>query len=508
MFRADCLHCPRSSGARCGWLLAVAAALVLTASGCGRKDAAPPNPVSQKPKVRVVHPETRSIVRTIGQPSFVDAYEQTSVYAKLPGYIEKWEADIGHPLRKDQLLATLFIPELIEEHREKQEEVGLARVLVEQARKTADAAEGNWKAAVSQVAEAKAAVLRCQADVDRWDSEAKRLGDLVKQKVVDQQVLDESVRQLRSHLAACDAARATVETAQAAALARAADFEKAKVDIRASQSRLKVAEAAEKRLAALVGYTRLTAPFNGIVVARNANTGDFVRPAQGDSSAGEHTFNASAGKPTPIFVVARTDVVRVYIDIPEDNAVHVVSWERLYSEMIPWAVLPAAAPSPVLPRIAAFVSAMNTATLPLTPATVRIPAYHDHEIAAHVTRTSWALNVKSRTLRAEIDLLNHRADLRPGMYAYSTVSVTRHQVRALPLAAVVEIDNDKACWFLRDGKATRVPVRVGLNDGTWVEILKKKIDNRWIHWTGAEAVILADPSELSEGGEVEVAAPE
>ena len=76
-------------------------------------------------------------------------------------------------------------------------------------------------------------------------------------------------------------------------------------------------------MAALVGYTHITAPYDGVVVVRNANTGDYVQPGTGDESS-------TAGAPgqscaLPLYVVARTDKVRVYVDVPEMDANSVAS---------------------------------------------------------------------------------------------------------------------------------------------------------------------------------------
>ena len=71
-----------------------------------------------------------------------------------------------------------------------------------------------------------------------------------------------------------------------------------------------------------------------------------------------------------------------------------------------------------------------------TKASVLAKAYRDEPIPGSVTRTSWALNVKSRTLRAEIDLPNPGSQLLPGMYAYAKVIIERPGVRALPVAAL------------------------------------------------------------------------
>ena len=143
---------------------------------------------------------------------------------------------------------------------------------------------------------------------------------------------------------------------------------------------------------AWVDYLTLTAPFDGVIAARNANTFDFVLPTTGDPTALLPLPDISpGGAAAPIYVVDRLDIVRIFVDIPERDAnfVHVG-----------------------------------------TKASVLAKAFRDTEIPATVTRTSWALNMKSRTLRAEIDLPNpeqpapardvrlrqgdHRASRRPG----------------------------------------------------------------------------------------------
>ncbi len=90
---------------------------------------------------------------------------------------------------------------------------------------------------------------------------------------------------MQASVASRDAAVAAVQTAEADRVARAADLDKAKVDVDVAGAKLDVAVADEKRVEALYGYTKLLAPYNGIVVLRNANTGDFVLPATGDPSA-------------------------------------------------------------------------------------------------------------------------------------------------------------------------------------------------------------------------------
>ncbi len=81
-------------------------AVVVLVAGC-HKTAPGGHLVRTEPMVQVVHPERRTIVRTVGQPAFINAYEQTSIYPKVAGYIKEWKVDIGDSIKKDQLLAEL-----------------------------------------------------------------------------------------------------------------------------------------------------------------------------------------------------------------------------------------------------------------------------------------------------------------------------------------------------------------------------------------------------------------
>ena len=200
-----------------------------------------------------------------------------------------------------------------------------------------------------------------------------------------------------------------------------------------------MASSEQKRLEALVGYLTLTAPFDGIIVVRNANTGDFALPSSGDPSARPLSPDQSPDRSAPIFVVDRIDVVRIFVDIPEDDADFVQKG---------------------------------------TKATVLARAYRSEEIPATVTRTSWALNVTSRTLRAEIDLPNPEGKLLPGMYAYGKVVIERPGVRSLPLDALVYSGEQTFCWIYEDGHAVRTEIRTGVSDGDWIEVTNRRVPSK------------------------------
>jgi RND family efflux transporter MFP subunit len=458
-------HRNRLDAARRVRRLACLLAGLAVAAGC-HKAAPPGKPIDVRPKVKVVQPQRRTLRRSVGQPGFVYAYEQTSIYPKVAGFLDKWKVDIDDHITKGQVMAELFVPELAAEYQQKKARVAQDEVQVRLAQKLVDVAKQNEAVAAAQAREAQATVRKYEASVERWESEVRRLSSASSDEVINPQILAESRKQLKAEQAAREAARASAAAAEAAAAARKTDIEKAQIDVDAARARVAVDRADEQRLSALFGYTRVVAPYDGIVVDRNANTGDYLQPGGGDLSATRGSPDQSANRGAPLYVVARTDLVRVYVDVPENEADYVRAG---------------------------------------VPARISIPALADDEIAAAVTRTSWSLLPRSRTLRAEIDLPNRQAQLRPGMYAYGRVEVERAGVWAVPLACVIEVGNRNVCYFYEDGKAVRTPVQTGVNDGKWVEVARKQVNGAWTGFTGSEQVIDGDLAELSDGRHVNVA---
>jgi multidrug efflux pump subunit AcrA (membrane-fusion protein) len=453
------------------WLLAA-----LVALGCGHKPEVNYTSVSNPPTVKLMNPQVRDIVRLVGQPSFIESYERTSIFPKPMAYIEKWMVDIGDQVKKGDTLATLYVPELVEEYRTKKATVALDQQRVDLARKLVEVAAADVEAARARLAEAQAIVAKYQAEVDRWDTEIKRLKREVDRGVVDPQILLESTNQWKSDIAARDSAVATVAKAKAELISREADLAAAKVDVEVEVADLSVAQSEASRLKAWVGYLTLTAPYDGIIVARNANTGDFVLPVTGDPTAMQRAPHLSpSGAAAPIYVVDRTDIVRIFVDIPEEDANYVQKG---------------------------------------TEASVLVDAYSDEPLLGSVTRTSWALNVKSRTLRAEIDLVNPNSQLLPGMYAYADVIINRPGVRAVPLSALVHKGDQTFFWMYDKGKAVRTEIQTGVDDGEWIEVTNRRVPDskpghssrrRWTRIDGSEQVILGDLTILAEGAPVRVA---
>jgi multidrug efflux pump subunit AcrA (membrane-fusion protein) len=508
---------PRVSGG-CGLGLALGLLAMLALPGCEHEHKTEVRHVSAPPTVRVVRPQIRNIVRVVGQPSFTEAYERTSIYPKLSAYIEKWYVDIGDKVKKNQVLADLFVPEIEEDCQTKKATVELDKQRVELAKKLVRVADADIKSAKARLQSAKAIWAQYDAQVVRWDSEVKRLGREVKQGVVDPQVLLESENQLKGTIAARDASVADIAKAEAELESKTATFQEDEVAVAVAEANVEVATSDWKRMEAWVGYLKLYAPYDGVVVARNANTGDFVLPAVGDPSTDNRAPHLSpGGTAAPIYVIDRTDVVRIFVDIPEHDANFV--------------------------RVG-------------TKAMVLAKAFRDQPVIGAVTRTSWALNFKSRTLRAEIDLPNTGSaipedlpkatrealahvklpdtdsQILPGMYAYGKVIIERPDVMAVPVSALTYSGDKTFIWSHENGKAVRTEVQTGVSDGLWVEVTNRlrapvsKVpvsevsfhgapedkasptpqfdDVSWVPFDGTEQIILGDLSVLTDGAPVQV----
>lgn len=201
------------------------------ACGCSNPKPPPMAPIDLDPAVKVVHARYRTLKRAVEQPGVISSYERTALYAKVAGFVQKWHVDIGDRVTKGATVVQLTAPELVAQHEQMKAQVVLDLALADQSNKQHLVAQRNVTAATEQVAQARADVKSNEAYVRRWQSEVKRLTSLVGERVVDQQVLDETQRQLESSQALLEASRVLVRTRDALRMAADAAQERTKVDI-------------------------------------------------------------------------------------------------------------------------------------------------------------------------------------------------------------------------------------------------------------------------------------
>ena len=433
-----------------------AAALLL--AGCARPaPPAPPAPPAADavPVVHVVSPQRKTLTWEVEQPATVHPFEVTPLVAKLPGYVQSLAKDLGDPVAAGEVLAELAIPELEREADQKAAMAGHAAAEVAQAKAGVAVAAEHAVAAASAVTEAEAGLARAAASVDRWASEVRRVESLVGQKVLDAQTLDETRNQLKSAAAGRDEAAARVASSRSAVREAEARKGRAAADETAADAQVRQAAADQKRVAALLDYRHVRAPYAGFVTGRHVHTGHFLA--------------AAGGRPEPLFTVARLDVVRVVADVPEAAAAQAV---------------------------------------PGAKAVVRVPALANREFAVPVTRTARVLDAGSRTLRTEIDLPNPDGLLKPGMYAVVRVTASAPGALVVPPAAVLFADETAYCFAVDAGKVVKLRVQVGRADAAGVQLVGQRRAGvnagEFRPLTGTERVVVGNLGALADGQAVTV----
>ncbi len=435
--------------------LAVAAAMLGSLTGCHRSSAADPQQAgpatpAAAPAARVTaaRPERKTLRLESVQPGQIEAFEQTPLLAKLPAFVEKLYVDIGDRVEANQLLVELFLPELKDELRQKQAALVQAEAEIEQATAAVRAAEAAVATAQANIRLMEAGNIRAAADVTRWQSQYARIRQLVAGGSLDRKLEDETRDSLQAAEAARGEAHAKVEAAKAALLQSQADGAKAKANEAVARARHGNAQADLSRVKTLLQYTQIRAPYAGVVTERNVVRGDFVQPA-------------STAIAKPLLAVARTDVIRIFVAVPEMDA--------------PW----------VEAGRGGYVS---------------IQALPDRIVEGKVTRTSWVLGA-NRTLRTELDFPNPNGLLRPGMYATAHILLQeRSDACVLPIAAIVHEGKQAWCWIVKDAHAVRTPLTLGLQVGNDVEVASGL--------KGDELVVQSQAGALQGGQAVEVTQPE
>jgi multidrug resistance efflux pump len=192
--------------------------LPAVAAGCGQTPAVKADHAagSAIARVEVVKPERGPIRRSTEQPGQIEAYEVTPIYAKVSGYVERWNVDIGTKVKKGEALAVLSVPELEAEAEQKQALVEESEAKLAQARASEEVAQANLASAQAKLAEVQAGVKRAGADLARWQSEFRRVEQLFNERAQTGTLLDETRQKLRASESARDEVNAQVKSAEAA----------------------------------------------------------------------------------------------------------------------------------------------------------------------------------------------------------------------------------------------------------------------------------------------------
>ncbi len=153
--------------ARAPWLAALG--LLLLAGGCrhsdrgtspGQKGATGKSEEGTTAGIRVVKPEKRDIRMMVVQPGTLQAFEESPIYSRISGYVQKYRYNIGDRVKVGDILLDMWIPDLVAQLAQKTAMVSRAEVQI-------DVTQSALRAAEAKLETAKARILSAEAGVKR-----------------------------------------------------------------------------------------------------------------------------------------------------------------------------------------------------------------------------------------------------------------------------------------------------------------------------------------------------
>lgn len=195
------------------------------------------------------------------------------------------------------------------------------------------------------------------------------------------------------------------------------------------------------RVETLLRYSKLTAPFGGVITMRHVDAGAFIPAATGGSAAS-----------AAVLTLMDFNTVRAQVAVPEIEAALVREGQ---------------------------------------PVKVSVEGLPGKLFEGKVTRQSFALDEATKSMLVESDLPNPDLALRPGMYAMIKVGVEKHTNALLIPVETVLMEKANAFAFIAEGgKARKTGIKIGFNDGAKVEVLAGL--------TGSESVILLGKMAMAD----------
>jgi HlyD family secretion protein len=428
--------------------------VVLSAVGCAKSSAAPEPSASQALTATpaTAYPQRRTLTRDIDLPGVIEGFETTTLTTRVAGKVKELFVDIQDEVREGDLLATLEANELNEEVNQKWALVKQAEAEVVLAQRVKEAADAAVTRAGANVLVAQASHERALASVIRRKADFERAERLYRTNSIEREKLDQTVDDYESAKASIAETKASIEATKAALLESTAQRDKASADIEVSRAKVVVARADHEHARANAAYLDIYAPYDGVVTKRYAERGDTLQPSSGTSM---------------LFTIKRVDKVRVWLDVPESEAVHITTGQKVQ---------------------------------------VRVAGLDDQEIEGKVSRDTHAVDAQSRTLRVQIDLPNPKRLLRMGGYVSGRLVVAHPDVWTVPSSAVWVQDDQPMVMRIEDGVARRTPVKVGLRQGGYVQLVKKQVrvvprgePLPWDAWTGQEEIVVDNPAAVVDG---------
>jgi len=172
----------------------------------------------------------------------------------------------------------------------------------------------------------------------------------------------------------------------------------AREDVDIAEGQFEQAKADVEELEALVSYTHIVAPFDGVVTGRFVDPGALIQASGSQSGSAQGASGPSKAGVSPVVSVADLSKLRLYIYVPEAET--------------------------SLIRVG-------------MPATLTLREFPGRQFTGTVARFAKALDLSTRTMLTEVDLENPEHELYPGMYADVTLELARHSdAMQVPVTAI------------------------------------------------------------------------
>jgi len=347
----------------------------------------------------------KSLGRHITLSSELVPFQEIDVYAKESGYVKKLMVDYGTYVKAGDVMAVLEIPELEAQLQEDQAEI---------------------KNAANQVTRAQHDLARYQAQYKALHLQYTRLNDVFQSQpgIVAQQEVDDAQGRDMAASSQVDSGQATLE---------------------AAQSQLSVTKAKLAHDQTLFDYSRITAPFSGVVTERYANLGTLVQAGTGSST-----------QAIPIVRLSQDDLFRLVIPVPESYVRDIKVGDHV---------------------------------------DVRVPSLN-RTLPGKVARFSVDVREDTRTMHTEVDVRNPDHLLVPGLYADADLTLeNKEDILTVPLQAVNH-ERDKTTVFVvnPNHELEDRTVTLGLETATDAEVVAGLREG--------EQVVVSDRSGLKNGEKV------
>jgi RND family efflux transporter MFP subunit len=306
---------------------------------------------AEVPVAAVVAVSRGNIAHVLNLAGQFQPYQVVDVHAKVSGYIRNVYVDIGDKVHVGETLAILEVPEL----------------------------NAQLKGTKSEFARSKDEITRAQHEVARAESEHSA-------------VHADYLRLVQAAAAQPGLiAQQELDNAQSKDLSTAAQIDAAQAALSAAKQGSDVADANRERVQDLNDYTHVTAPLNGVIIFRYADTGALIQAG-----------TSSDTQSLPIVKLSQSDLLRLRVPVPEDAVRYVHVGQNMQ---------------------------------------VRVDAV-GRSLTGMVVRFTRNVSLDTRTMETEIDVPNKDLSLTPGMYANTELQLDhRDNVLTIPVQAVVNDGN-------------------------------------------------------------------